>query len=1752
MLPRAQVAIRSRLLRLALLATALTCAATFSTHAQSIHSENFSYDSTYGISGHSLELVPIGQELRMNLYFNYNIDFAQLRDILNDSLDGYAYTDTIYMMRKECFRALDSLGLGLITGIVSHIGVEHQIYAIDHYLDIMGTKDTVPDNYVYNVDNRSAGSLIPAMRGDLLALQIARDTVHSPPQEAMMVDGGRYLNADATFLRDTTFYNDRGLSASNDSAHYLKISVSLQVKPSDLDDPGYPILDGDTLAYVTLFRRVDTLQSDATCRCDIYEPFDTVPITKLMYQQAAAGPINPVTQYPEVSFWLDMRRYDGGGWLNPDDGQHYHFRPNTYYPHSGPLYSAGHCDTLLQHLLDSNIVPAGSVSSGPATSEFFLRVTTTRKATVSFLRTRIAMHLLDVLERGSLDSILRRDLDTLFLSGDTILNRAQRVIRRFHVMDEPSKPEFASYAYLSRHMQRVLREIDPEKRGVFANPQSNFQAVRLQTGDLDTAQERVLHMMLDQDYKSVHGWVPVFYANPDSTSQEAMQTWWRVNDTTVSFYMKYGTKVHYLDTAGHPHDSTRTDSTLITGVLREKRVVLNTRSDYLSYLNKQQDLFGTASRWAKVDGTAHLSGYLIPRLIRDVNVARVRYRTSGDSIPVWHTIRVAGYSQEAKKGDAYGYQYKLWWLAPPHPEVIAAQVWLGLNCGVDGMFFQDMVWNGIDFGIVNAVSGDHSVEYGTYCGPYAFSATNPAAWTVPKQWIGMRSRFDMVKRIDNYLRDTILPVYEQLVRPGNQISVHDTEMHFREMPLVDTLIARLPQRYGYDSTGGYIDSSAFDRRDSTYIELTVYDPKQWGQVGGVSLGAERHAKYLLITNRRCYPDDTLHYDSIARSYGANAVGLGRMDARRPIIRLKNEVGGFFADSFLIQKVGDPTWERRVAVDALAELDWLAPGWGALYRVEPYPLGVSQHATAWNNAVHSENTARDTGTGTRLVVYERDSAIWMRAVTMNLTTPHPVWSGEWLVSDVDDTVIRGPGRFGHCMNPALATARDGHSLVVVWEQRNQSGVHNIRMVRYDTIPTDPASLPDTSRFTLTATGIPLPDSLNMTPAVVGLSGGYLIAWAQPKTANPPSGITLLALRDDPSAVTMIQPWDSVSVRSLSAPNIILDSVTRYPTLAALPRTQRFYSDQALLWSVSPAPIDTLSIPVPGNPVPLTIRTTKVLQAVHLAYQQGALNEAVKQKIIYHGVGVKFPPATDPPIISVMKPEDVNGDRPFCVYLHPSISCDSVRVGVAYETVEHSHVVTLRFRDGGFDSLNIWKVDTTKGPWQTKLYEWGEWRAVMNGLSTQATFLAKNYTRPSLVQFPACDSLPLITAFSPGMLSWQWDNDSTGRHNREYLYRYGQRKADTLLDGHDPSMLTAPYVNRIGGGARAQSGVLHRGPDSTRILRLSDEGDSVWGYSLALENAPQAPISLFSTTSGRGIVGFTSFIKPNPLFTDPACGFAHKWRVDIGIGDRHDHTGGPPTAKSVVGLPNEVLPPGGASATPISTVAEAMQVLKTESFIVGSDPVSFERMIVIGDSVISSWLNGQPYDTTLLRPADIGVVTELVRDTGNIVLWRSDTLWARVLGDTSIADEVSVPADSVAAAGTVAHIQLRVITTHNLEVTSNAGVLIAENLPDLLVAPKLARWKADAASPGSTMIAAEVHPNPVRKDRAELTVRVQEAGLTTVAVVDARGRSVMEPYQSEMTAGEHRLILDVKGLTAGSYTLLVWQGTHRTSTQVVVTP
>jgi hypothetical protein len=1655
------------------------------------------------------------------------------------------------------------------------------------------------------VENRDT-----VMHGMVYAATMRDTSVHTP----QLVGAGVRYTADEVFhLGNRHLYKVIG---SPERTTMFRVSVAMKVAKDTAAQHQFDTLSDTTeLARIVVYRRARQGQIVASApKAWIFEPFDTVVIRKSTYLDSNARIVED--GYRELGKTIDMKRaqqvrlrdtvvfhtwvrapgdtvrgYVEEGDDHPDqyarpfpdtvpwliynvrhDTIHTYFpggpgtfarydtvaRYDTIYDLHIPLYVAGGDDYLFgrqstlfaaanasstqaDSLLATGIFAPGAIVEAfpPEASDFNMKIYSTRRIPLSFLRWNINQDLYDSMRAGRLDAYLRSDIDSLAQTDSLIM----RVLDRIATGEEPTHARLRSEGYVSRTLQNALRANGDSTRQLYHNFSSNFDGYRLLSEDYDHIGQKTQQLFARQDYVTIGSFgsvIPLFYANIDSMDTMVFTRWYRPtsHDTLI------------IDSAHCPVFAREGDT------LTDRNIAFNTLPDYIRYTAQRQCALGS---FHDADNAVlgQTDGPFVRQTARAVNVAKFRYAPLGPPSPVWVHIEPRGWVNPtgAPRSEPGGWWNNYWSLfRPPTPEEVTIQAWLALNCGADGIVYSDGGWDGVQFGFFNNFLGKSEQEYDTLRDPnHARWSEDTLKHTFPKMWIGFRSRFDAIKKVNHTIRrlDTILHL-EQLRFNRQQISMFDPADNLSRLPMLAEVRTGLARRYDTSTGGKFKDSvtisgsdtdKVYDAPTATYLEVTQWSP------GPYNAADQRiDARYLLLTNRRLWPVDWKHYGSAARSKGADSVGLGAIDVRRPVITLNN-ISSIMADSMMVEKVLDPTWHRTVAVGTPVELDWLVPGWGEMYRVVPVPSGVSQFGTAYNNAIRSENPSYDNIQCDRILTYERDSIVFLRTLD-----PTGKWSREVMISSPNDTL---PGQKAWNLHPAVAVTRDEAACLVVWERKNAS--NNQSTVESALFPQLPNSttladdaLTDQVGYLRLSTPRTLSQSwMQQTPSVVGLEYGWLISWA-----TPGSGIELKALRNNNPPNTNDTSLTARIFATSADIGFSLDSTCEYPTLAYV------RNRSAVDTSISYTFYDTTQHNRPyvvgdGNNI------------VHLAWQQGIPAGSYTRYIMYNKVGVDLGAITNlprPRLIVYRPVEHVTRGLNACAFLHPSIAADSARVGVSFEIWTWSHrLIALRFRD------TIIAPTTTVQPWRTTVYKWGgfDWYGWMHSPTNPFPAFPLYYERPSLTEFPSYGRSASLSS-AQGDLVWHFTNKPIrselflspgpieGRKDL-LLYRFGWLQREILGIGQDPTMSLVPLVANQ---PWERSSVFHRGDTIERISRQRPHDTThAWYYPGVLINTPTSPsVLLTKRVTGSGIhSGYQ--LRARTLLSDTTCAQTFRdpvidHRLVVPIDGPVDFHGigifGPITP----GLPPSFFAAPGAGQPLIDSASDVVKVARTSVFTTTSTPVVVRRFIGVSDSVLP-WLDASPYDSALGQPANVMMVMEVVRDSDGVVLWQGDTMSARGMAGDALEEDITVPTDTIAPGGTEVFIRLRAGTTAGLDYEVEAGFHFVEDYEDSLLFKKIPQRgsNGDSTISGSMSVGmsilVEVIPNPLKGGTGELRVFTAVPGEIRIRVMDILGneRMRLSPFDAQ-AAGTYGMGIDLSGMANGVYTILVEQGERRASTQVSV--
>lgn len=237
-----------------LLLAFLLLAAISAARAQDVRHRNFHLDTLFRIGCHLLQLPRLAHDsLSCEFSQFYLTDLATVRQQI---LAPVTQFDTL--ARDFYLNADDAtLDYKVIFNLSHFADLYHQARAVDAYPWI----DEAVQGFNFPAINTTHGTIDSVGPGRLLgALRIERDTSSTPSPPTLMAQGTRYVSTEGFFTDDSARYARWGLDP--DSAHFMKVVVALDVPEEELNDIQLGIGDTDTLLYVDLYRRIDTLQSD--------------------------------------------------------------------------------------------------------------------------------------------------------------------------------------------------------------------------------------------------------------------------------------------------------------------------------------------------------------------------------------------------------------------------------------------------------------------------------------------------------------------------------------------------------------------------------------------------------------------------------------------------------------------------------------------------------------------------------------------------------------------------------------------------------------------------------------------------------------------------------------------------------------------------------------------------------------------------------------------------------------------------------------------------------------------------------------------------------------------------------------------------------------------------------------------------------------------------------------------------------------------------------------------------------------------------------------------------------------------------------------------------------------------------------------------------------------------------------------------------------------------------------------------------
>ncbi|MBS1911322.1 MAG: hypothetical protein JST22_04995 [Bacteroidetes bacterium] len=1753
----------------------------------------FRFDSTFYMGAHSLRHASVARDCRFTFVQTYGgpagLDFYRDPgkwhtypvDRWVDSTNARFYDSMAALNVKLIYAPFDLRNIqGSAWGSLSWYGFNPDSNHVNDFSDVIrsgpvdptGTVkyDSVFNHHVWGVTVQASTS-----PRDTLIAGSPRYTRGEPVKGT--VDSylwGAMRATDASSFADSTDWYDI----------VLRMSV-----PDSVLAPSIKYPPSMVFAYAVLSIRDTAGQHvPGSCLCSFYRVLDTLKITKEMYldnDHRFGTIIDSATGFRDVTF--PFRRPYGyfrvasrtvripvgpGDTVTVlqagDTVRSARLNDSMAIPDGVSRNDGTRCGTYCRRLFDS-LKSAGVLSdstmhrlSSVEGSDLIYDVYTTRCAPVTFQNGTVCSHLYTALRHGYLDHLIDSVVNATL--SDVALDT---LLMRMGITDEAWQTRYYAFrAVCSKAQRAMLHRNDSlgrpmDTRGIWANPIDVPWGYRVESGDLDSTEIRMIHMQSTQQYH-FGGPIPMSYVPTTLTHRDASGKILD-NDTTrsmdsLSLYSFYGMAMHddtmYVDSidgCGRKVWGARQKFDTVA----DRYIMGNNPTDYRYYTRTSQ----TSLRDMRMQIQKAL----------DVSYFRYAYMNK-PAYPVWVTAQVQGWLGNGAFGQhIFGNRWR-----PTTPEEITAQCWLILQSGGDGIVFGDFDYDGSEFGVVHDRDQTRRSEYDTVSA-YHPAFTGPQ-YVLPRQWLGFTTRYNAVKRVTNHFADTILPLYTKFDR-RNLRHMHPGDMA-RGCPcpstaprLVDSVVTELADRHD-TATKPFKPTGIYDAPTETFLDITEFDP-------GPNLPADRatNATYLMVSNTRCWPIDHRHYadsslrifDTVARYAPAvlgngrrsDTIGLGNIDVRRPILIFKNGTG-VIADSARVQRIGD-TATRTVAYGVPVPLDWITPGWGHLYKVTPVARLVSEHGTAWNNAVHAENFSSDSVQRERIICYERDSVIYLRALDTAGVISH-----EWMISDAADTVTTiGSGgrrtRRASNMRPAVAVirneaartgdTRDGLKCMVAWERRDSIGRASVELFVMDSVPGRTSGLTHArTRKRLTGPTALLRPWMQLAPSIVGVDSGWVVAWG---ATSDPGGVQLVAVRAALDTTTALNAEDTSGIvrakmpRSLVATNLWwpADSVCQFPSLAYHRNWSRVFTNGGIFSYQSSG--DT--VPPAGMPLDTIgggVNVYGSFHAVRLAYQQGMRNNT-SWRIMYHTIGVAFPLHHDylpgKPQLWLSHAEHVSNGIEGCEDLHPSIAVDSSRTTVAFETVQGTNTITLRQRD-------TVHLDATAQPvaWATPVYRWGDLtlaRPVGSILNLHA------YANPSVAQFPGLRTTQLA-GVPEGVLVWQWTNAPNTRRNALRLYRFGEKGPDTSLsDAADPTMMLAPNLSASRSTAFATSGILQRGSLAERVTAARPTGDSAFYYPASVVNTQLNPSKVFThpQSFGTQIVGYFTIAGLARQFS--SCQVpAGAVRVGLFLPNvpmvkrRSDSTPvpSPPPAWTNIGLPPAFFAdrPGA-----ITSANDAAQVTRTGAFTAGDSAVTLRR-VIYGDDSLVAWLNTQPFDTGAGAPANIYVNAQLVRASDGAVLWMGAIVNARTLGHDTLDESISVPVNIYAPRDTVVYIRVLAALSPGIQYETGAGFAFVEQTAEGAIALKGVQRESPAVPGGPTAIGAAMIPNPVHAGEGTLHVLVQEPGAAMITVYDLLGVSVKTlPDLVVERPGEYTVPVGLGDLRNGLYVVEVRMGPTRGTTR-----
>ena len=849
---------------------AITLIASSTLHAQSFG--GYQYDSTFYLGAHGIPDVGAAKDsLHMTFSQIYAWRLDEFHRIITTQYGGRSTTpgamyDTVNnrwlvsdsvqrntdSVRKEIFVHGRNIGFKFIFApeLFSDIGY-YSAKANSHYMR------TDPGLFVYGVDR--CEPLIGSYDWMNLKHLLGTYTVDAAAGDtACIAFRPRFM--DQIMKRAHTYlYDSIGIA---DSSTYFNVAFTIKTDTIALNDVLHPINDTAAIAFAVLYRRVHDGQrgydSGARYIGSIYAMVNTFKITKHMYNTGGIWK-DAGDGFRTFDTSLELAQYgivDGGGNARLNKS----FFGNQDSGTSDVTTTMGYSiDSLFRRLRDTiHAIPMDSYYKDiyqpfisdwnghiVEESDFHWRFFTTRIVPITFVSGRVAQHPLTLLERGALDTLLRKEINTFYDDPDI-----PSITLRLGLFDESNPTNYHTMGILSRKVQRLMREHSDSTRSVWINPQLGLDGCRILTNDLDSTSIKTVPTMVRQQYHIGISPLPITYANPD-----------KMGITSTDTLYKWGTP----------------DNLILT----------NCDSAYKVYTALIARGFGAFADYNDNGGDNLKGGSFISATARAVDVSRFKYKSrlpNDPSNPVWNVIQTLGGL------DIPARSFSQWRM--PTSEEIISEAWLSVGASCSGLVFGDFERSGVRAGIINSHKKTHDTEYGTAYLTFELTIPTDPAARIDSTWIGEVSRFAAVKEVcdDIHRIDSIIG-WKNLEYNQNEMSLFDSRQSFATMPMLDTVKVEraVPTDIAFTAYG----SPHYDPRDSAYMEITHF--RLTGSNTRLSSGLSNVAngtRAILFVNRRCWPSDFQTYSETGRAceFGGALVGLGNIDVRRPVIVLKNTTG----------------------------------------------------------------------------------------------------------------------------------------------------------------------------------------------------------------------------------------------------------------------------------------------------------------------------------------------------------------------------------------------------------------------------------------------------------------------------------------------------------------------------------------------------------------------------------------------------------------------------------------------------------------------------------------------------------------------------------------------------------------------------------------------------------------------------------------------------------------------------------------------